>query len=70
MKERAFLGFAGALVVGLGVATLLQGKLHYQNCGTPRYLRLLPYSWGRCASLLHSKAAGSNGWRAPLHKRI
>jgi hypothetical protein len=29
MKERAFLGFAGALVVGLGVATLLQGKLHY-----------------------------------------
>jgi hypothetical protein len=31
LKERAFLGFAGALVMGLGVVTLLQGKLHYQN---------------------------------------
>ena len=30
-KERALLGFAGALVMGLGVVTLLQGKLHYQN---------------------------------------
>jgi hypothetical protein len=31
LKERAFLGFAGALVTGLGIVTLLQGKLHYQN---------------------------------------
>jgi hypothetical protein len=31
LKERAFLGFAGAVVMGLGVMTLLQGKLHYQN---------------------------------------
>jgi hypothetical protein len=30
-KLRAFLGFAGALVMALGVITLLQGKLHYQN---------------------------------------
>jgi hypothetical protein len=30
-RERAFLGFAGALVTGWGVVTLLQGKLHYQN---------------------------------------
>jgi len=31
LKERAFLGFAGALVMGLGVVTLLEGKLHCQN---------------------------------------
>jgi hypothetical protein len=31
LKERAFMGFAGALVMGLGVMTLLQGDLHYQN---------------------------------------
>jgi hypothetical protein len=31
LKERAFFGFAGALVMALGVVTLLQGKLHYQN---------------------------------------
>jgi hypothetical protein len=31
LKERAFLGFAGAVVMGLGVMTLLQGNLHYQN---------------------------------------
>jgi hypothetical protein len=31
LKERAFLGLAGAMVMGLGVLTLLQGKLHYQN---------------------------------------
>jgi hypothetical protein len=31
LKERALLGFAGALVMGLGVMTLLQGKLYYQN---------------------------------------
>jgi hypothetical protein len=30
-KERAFLGCAGVLVMGLGAATLLQGKLQYQN---------------------------------------
>jgi hypothetical protein len=31
LRERAFLGFAGALVMALGVVTLLQGRLHYQN---------------------------------------
>lgn len=31
LRERVFLGFAGVLVMALGVATLLQGKLHYQN---------------------------------------
>jgi hypothetical protein len=31
LKERAFLGFAGALVMGLGIVTLLVGRLHYQN---------------------------------------
>jgi hypothetical protein len=31
LKERTFVGFAGALVMGLGVVTLLQGRLHYQN---------------------------------------
>jgi CDP-diglyceride synthetase len=31
LKERAFLGFVGAMVMALGVVTLLQGKLHYQN---------------------------------------
>jgi hypothetical protein len=30
-KARAFLAFAGVLVMGLGIVTLLQGKLHYQN---------------------------------------
>ncbi len=28
---RLFLGFAGVLVMGFGVITLLGGKLHYQN---------------------------------------
>jgi hypothetical protein len=31
LRERAFLGFVGVLVMALGVVTLLQGKLHYQN---------------------------------------
>jgi hypothetical protein len=31
LRERAFLGFAGVLAMALGVVTLLQGKLHYQN---------------------------------------
>jgi hypothetical protein len=31
LKEGAFFGFAGALVMALGVVTLLQGELHYQN---------------------------------------
>jgi hypothetical protein len=31
LKQRVFLGFAGVLVMGLGVVTLLEGKLHYQN---------------------------------------
>jgi hypothetical protein len=31
LKERVFLGFAGALVMGLGFVALLEGKLHYQN---------------------------------------
>jgi len=35
LKERAFLGFPGALVMGLGVVSLLEGKLHYQNYWHP-----------------------------------
>lgn len=31
MKGRLFLGFAGLFIIGLGVMTLLEGKLHYQN---------------------------------------
>ena len=31
LRERAFLGFAGVLVMALGVVTPLQGKLHDQN---------------------------------------
>jgi hypothetical protein len=31
LRERAFLVFVRVLVMALGVVTLLQGKLHYQN---------------------------------------
>jgi hypothetical protein len=31
LKERIALAFTGVLVMGLGAATLLQGRLNYQN---------------------------------------
>jgi hypothetical protein len=31
LKTRVALAFAGAVVMGWGIVTLLQGKLHYQN---------------------------------------